>query len=197
LIHEEPEGATPLDDEELEGLKPSHITTRQELNEWEHTNIEQGEIWAFSRKRLEILTVGFVRELHFKMFDETWQWAGQWRKSGKNIGIPAYEISGQVKNLCEDVAIWVREEVYPLAETAARLHHRLVYIHPFPNGNGRHARLFADVLLYNNDQPRLPWGGVALEREGNVRDTYIAALKEADGGNFKPLLTYLGIPTKG
>jgi Fic-DOC domain mobile mystery protein B len=187
-----PEGATPLDEDESEGLIPEHITTREELNEWEHANIGVAEIWAFARKRADILSPDFVRELHNKMFDETWTWAGQYRRTGKNIGVPAYEIPTQVRNACDDAAFWIENRSYPLPEIAARYHHRLVYVHPFPNGNGRHARLSADILLHNADMRRLRWGG-NLERESDARQAYLQALRAADGGNFIPLLSYLGL----
>ncbi len=195
MIQQEPEGATRLDEEELEALKPTHISTREELNEWEQANIVEAELWAFRRKRSDVLTVEYVRELHFQMFGQTWEWAGHFRKSGKNIGVPSYEIPASVKNACEDAAVWVNENVHSLPEIAARFHHRLVYIHPFPNGNGRHARLIADILLFNHDYPRLSWGGVTLQREGEARTAYIQALKAADQNDFRPLLVYLGVET--
>lgn len=189
----DPEHATPLTDEEREGLKPAHVSTHKELNEWEHTNIEQAEVWAFARKRSDVVTLDFVHELHFKMFDETWTWAGQFRKTDKNLGVPKQQVLIAVRDACDDAVYWIEHQTYGLPEIAARYHHRLVCVHAFPNGNGRHARLSADVLLFNHDLPRLAWGGADLQHAHEARGRYLQALREADRENFVPLLQYLNL----
>lgn len=191
--NEDLEGATPFEDEEIEGLIPDHISTHAELNEWEHANIENAEVWAFSRKHPDILSVSFVQELHRRMFDDTWTWAGQFRRSNKNLGVDKLQIPIAVPNACADAAYWVEHSTYPLAEIAARYHHRLVWIHAFPNGNGRHARLSADVFLRSHGLPRLEWGGPALIDSRRSRPDYIAALQAADREDFEPLLVYLNL----
>ena len=143
-------GATPLDPDEITGLIPGHISSQSELNEWEQSNLIQGQEWALRSRKFsfpDMLTDHYVRKLHEKMFNETWHWAGQYRITGKNIGIDWMQIPEQVRVMCENVQLWVQESVYTPIEIAIRLHHRLVAIHPFPNGNGRHARLTADMLL--------------------------------------------------
>ena len=139
-------GATPLDADELASLIPGHITTQGELNEWEQLNIVQGDTWA-RKQRKEILDEGFLRRLHQQMFGETWRWAGSFRKSDKNIGVDWLQIGVELKKLLDDVRFQVANGSLPLDEIAVRFHHRLVAIHPFPNGNGRHARLIADLLV--------------------------------------------------
>jgi len=187
---EDAPGSTPLDADEVEGLIPKHISTQQELNAWEQDNILRGENWAFSRSRSDLLTEPFVRRLHEKMFDETWSWAGEYRKSNNNIGAPWYTIPERVPYTCDTVAFWVNEKEFPLDEISVRLHHMLVVVHPFSNGNGRHTRLMADLLLRKEGQPIFSWGGGALTNESGLRKTYIHALKAADAGDIQPLLKF-------
>ena len=182
--------ATPLTEEEAEGLLPSHITTHGELNEWEQHNILRGEEWAFTRRRKTIFTDAFVRRVHQNMFDETWSWAGEYRKTDKNLGVPWYTIRDAIGDACNTAKYWVENAVFGWDETAVRLHHRLVAIHPFPNGNGRHARLFADIFLYGHELPRLTWGNSDLTNENDVRKEYITALRSADAGDFAPLIAF-------
>ncbi len=187
-------GATPLDPDELEGLIPPHITTQGELNEWEQSNIIKGQDWALRSRNANanrVLTDRFVRLLHKRMFDDTWRWAGEYRTSGKNIGIEWIHIPEQVKVACENAQHWVENQVFEPSELCVRLHHRLVVIHPFPNGNGRHARLLADLLLMRHFRvKRLSWGGQDLTRPGDNRERYLSALREADQGAFSPLLEF-------
>lgn len=185
-----PEGATPIDPDEAAGLIPDHITTQAELNEWESQNIQLSVTWAFSRKRADLLTPGFGQELHRRMFDKTWEWAGQYRKSDKNIGNPWEQIAVEVHKLLADAEYWLARAEWSVGESAVRLHHRMVAIHPFVNGNGRHARLLADILLFNNDLPAIAWGGHDLDVPGEARSTYLAALRAADEGDYDPLLRY-------
>jgi Fic-DOC domain mobile mystery protein B len=187
-------GATPLDPEELAELVPDHITTQAELNEWEQRNIIRGQEWALKSRSLRfpnLITDHFVRELHKKMFDQTWKWAGKYRQSGKNIGVDWTQISEQVRNACGDATLWVNESVFEPQELAIRFHHRLVYIHPFPNGNGRHARLLADLLLMKHFRiERLSWGNYDLVSPGKARERYLAALRKADNGSFGSLINF-------
>ena len=190
-----PEGATPLDPDEAEDLLPSHIRTRGELNVWEQENILVAASWV-QRTRAEALDETTVRGLHRRMFSETWRWAGRYRTSDKTIGIHWPQIPVAVRNFVEDGRLWLRKEVYTPDEAAIRLHHRLVHIHPFPNGNGRHARLWCDMLLSQNGRPTIDWGGVKLDTAGKQRTAYIRALWSADDGNLQPLLNlFLQRPT--
>ncbi len=190
---DEGEGTTPLDPDEGQGLIPTHITTLEELNEWEQVNIVRGERWALSRLKGDILSPAFVRELHRRMFDETWEWAGRYRTTDKNIGIDWREVSVTVPKLCEDVSYWLDKHVYEVDEAAARFHYQLAHIHPFPNGNGRHARLMTDTLLRSRRYSPFTWGGGDLRGSGTVRQDYIAALHSADGHDFNPLFRFLGV----
>ncbi|PKN32097.1 MAG: cell filamentation protein Fic, partial [Deltaproteobacteria bacterium HGW-Deltaproteobacteria-20] len=139
-----PEGATPIDPNEVNGLLLSHIATRAELDLWEQSNIMEGEAWAFGRKHNDILGEKFICRLHKRMLGKVWRWAGEVRRSEKNIGVPWWLIAAELRSLCDDVTAWVDNASYPPDEIAARFHHRLVAIHLFPNGNGRHARTMAD-----------------------------------------------------
>lgn len=132
-----------------------------------------------------------MKLLHAKMFDQTWKWAGQFRSSEKNVGIPWIQISEASRNLFDDVKYWLENETYPLEEIAARLHHRLTVIHPFPNGNGRLARILTDVFLVSRGHRRFAWGQGDLTPEGDVRARYVAALRAADGGDMQPFLDFL------
>ena len=183
-------GATPLDADELASLIAKHITTQGELNEWEQLNIEQGETWAM-RQRKDNLSETFVRQLHQKMFGETWRWAGNFRKSNKNIGVDWQQISVKLRDLLNDTKYHIEHATYPPDEIAARFHHRLVLNHPFPNGNGRHARMMADLLIQQLGQPRFTWGSKSITAENETRTHYIAALRAADGGDIQPLQAFV------
>lgn len=190
----EPEGATPITEEQKDDLIPSHIATREQLDEWEARNILEGEEWAFERKHDDVLSVAFLRELHRRMFDRTWRWAGEFRRRETNIGVPPYRIERGVVDACRDAEFWDENEVFEPPEIAARFHHSLVSVHPFPNGNGRHARLAADVLSDRLGHGRLDWGGrQALNRETDRRREYLTALQAADRRDFEPLYAFLGL----
>ncbi len=186
-----PPGATPLDPDEADGLIPSHITTRGELNAWEAANIIQGFQWIeIRRSRKSILLVTTLLELHRRMFSQTWDWAGTFRKTDKNIGVHWPHIPESTRALVADVAYQIENKTFGFDELAVRFHHRLVSIHLFPNGNGRHARLAADALLKENDTPPFSWGSSTIDDAGVVRSSYIAALRAADCGNYLPLIEF-------
>jgi len=184
-----PPGATPLDADERASLIPGHIATQGDLNEWEQLNILQGERRARSQRR-EILDEQFLRRLHHEMFGETWRWAGRFRTSDKNIGVDWLRIGVEVKNLLDDVRYQLEHGGIPADEIAIRFHHRLVAIHPFPNGNGRHARLMADLLAERLGRPRFTWGSASLVDANDARQRYIAALRAADSRDIAPLLAF-------
>jgi Fic-DOC domain mobile mystery protein B len=173
-----PAGATPLDGEELEGLLPSHLVSRSQLNEWEQNNIESALLWLSRQRRPRPL-------------DERWRWAGQDRGSDKSIGVDWRQIRMQVPALLADIAFQMEHLVEPVDQIAIRFHHRLVSIHPFPNGNGRHARLIADVLIEQLGAPRFSWGGSSsLVDAPALRQQSIAALQRTDRGDIRDLLTF-------
>jgi len=184
-----PPGAMTLDADEIASLIPGHITTQGELNEWEQLNIVQGEQWA-RKQRKDILTEAFLRQLHQQLFGETWKWAGEFRKTDKNIGVDWLKIGVELKNLLDDTRYQIEHASYPSDEIAVRFHHRLVAIHPFPNGNGRHARLMADLLVERLGQPRFTWGSHSLIDANATRQQYIAALQAADRRDIAPLLAF-------
>jgi Fic-DOC domain mobile mystery protein B len=169
-----PEGATPIDPNETEGLLLTHITTREELDRWEQDNILEAFAWLDKTKPTDILNEQFIRELHKRMFRNVWKWAGKFRKMDKNIGGPWHQISMGLKNLCDDALLWIQLRDESPEEIAVRFHHRLVSIHPFPNGNGRHARIMADILLENVlHSLRFSWGDRDLSNASEVRSRYI------------------------
>jgi Fic-DOC domain mobile mystery protein B len=187
-------GATPIDPNEASGLIPKHIQTQAELNAFEHLNISLAIPWAFSNHKG--MDAPFLKRLHKKMFDKTWKWAGQFRRTQKNIGVEAYRIETELYQLCDDTNFQIKNLVFDMDEIAARFHHRLVFIHPFINGNGRHARLSADILLKQNGENVFSWGanifkGDNLGEVNEMRKIYIKALKEADRGNIKPLIDFV------
>ena len=187
-----PEGATPIDATEIEGLLLTHITTRAELDRWEQDNINEALAWVEEHKPKGILNESFMKLLHSKMFCNVWKWAGKFRKSEKNIGVPWYNISIELKKLCEDAEYWIEKKPFSDDEIAARFHHRLVSIHLFPNGNGRHARLVTDLLLENIlNKPPFTWGTANLVKSGDDRKRYIESLVAADRGDYGLLMDFV------
>ena len=184
-------GSTPLTAEEGDDLIP-YVANRGQLNRLEQSNILEAERWAFSRRRTDLPSLDFMRDLHGRMFGEVWRWAGNFRSSNKNIGdVESTQVPTQLQGLSDDTGYWVAHETYPPDEIAARFHQRLTWIHPFPNGNGRHARLMTDLLLVQMDQPRFTWGaGKDLVTAGVVRASYLEALRRADRQDFAPLLEF-------
>lgn len=186
------DGATPLDLNEAEGLIPTHVTTREELNRLEQENIVDALQWLETARSEYILSETFIRKLHQKMFGRTWKWAGKFRNSGKNIGSPWEKIGVELHELLENTKTQVKHKSYPPDEIAWRFHHRLVSIHPFPNGNGRHARLVTDLLLEKIlHQPPFTWGGTSGVPEEEVRAAYLNALRNADRGDYGKLAEFV------
>ncbi len=187
-INENVDGATPLDPDELAGLKFKHITSRGQLNELEQANIVQGLMWLKKNRQDNLLTLDFVMDLHKALFGEVWGWAGTFRLTEKNIGIDPLQISVSLKNLLDDLSAWIEFETYPPVEAVLRFHHQLAKIHPFPNGNGRFSRIYADVISEKMFaiQPT-DWGGRNLDKVSETRTQYIQALRAADGGDLSLL----------
>lgn len=180
---EYPPGSTPLDPDELGGLIPKYISTQGELNILEQANILSGKNWALKYKK-EILDESFVRRLHKKMYEDVWKWAGTYRQSEKTIGIDSSQISTQLYNLIKNTQTWIQLNSYSWTEILARFHHRLVFIHPFSNGNGRYARMHTEFLALRYDQEIPTWGEKKFQgnlyEDSDIRNEYIAALKQAD-----------------
>lgn len=191
LSEPEPAGASPLDPDDAAGLLPGHIATRADLNAWEQANIAKAFDWLARRHGASVLSLAFVRESHRRMFDDTWAWAGEFRTKETNIGVPPHNVAPTLQNLLNDVAYWVEHATYPVDEIAARFHHRLVLIHPFPNGNGRHGRLMADALLRELGARPFTWGSGDLDRTGDVRARYLNAMRQADTGDYAPLFAFV------
>lgn len=189
-LFEQDGAATPLDEREKKGLNPSYITLRSELNEAEQANILEAEEWAFKRKR-DVPDERFLNNLHRRMYGRVWRWAGHYRRTGKNIGVDAYRIPMELRQLIGDCRFWIANETYRPDEIAARFHHKLVWIHAYPNGNGRHARLATDLLLAALGRPRFTWGRINLVDARETRQAYVAALRAADKHDYGPLLEFV------
>lgn len=189
LFSPEHPNETLLDPDERRQLLLPHIATRAQLNEAEQENIADATTWAFARRR-DVLKESFLLSLHKRMLGQVWRWAGRIRNSDRNIGMAFHQIRPQMRLLVEDARYWVDNGTYPADEIAVRFHHRLVLIHPFPNGNGRHGRLAADLLAVRLDRPRLTWGRVSLVESEETRRRYIAALRAADAHDIRPLLEF-------
>ena len=185
------EGATPIDADEAAGLLPKHIRTQGQLNQWEEENIFEAEAWVFQKNLTtnNVLTEAFVRKLHQAMFSKTWSWAGKFRRSDKNIGVEFTRIAVGLNDLLENIKTQIAYEqtqtqspsqFEALDRIAAKCHHQLVWLHPFANGNGRHARLMTDVLLQSLDIAPFSWGGATLVSATATRATYLEALRAAD-----------------
>jgi Fic-DOC domain mobile mystery protein B len=178
-------GNTPLTADELAGLKPS-LSTKGELDQFERANILEANRWAFSGRvlrREDPFIEPYLRRLHGRMFDQTWTWAGKYRKTNKNLGVPFHQILNEIAAVLGDIHYWLANETFDIDEIAIRYHHRLVQIHPFPNGNGRHARLLADVIAVKNGRDQFTWGRRELVEVGEARAEYIRCLKLADANH--------------
>lgn len=187
------DGQTPLDEEEKAGLLISTITTHGELNEFEQQNIENAVQWIEGRsfKPEVIFTESFIRKLHKRMYELVWAWAGEFRKSEKNLGIPWHNIPIELKMLLDDALFWYQNQTFSPDEMAVRFKHRLVSIHCFSNGNGRHSRLMADIIIEKIYKlPVFTWGAANLTKPGKARANYIKALKAADEGDYGLLMAF-------
>lgn len=187
------DGQTPLDEDEKGGLKIKSITTQEELDEFEQLNIEKAVEWTIHRKfKLEkILTEKFVKDLHQKMYGDVWKWAGEFRKTEKNIGIQWTQIGVELKNLLDDTKYWIDNKTFPPSEIAIRFKHRIVSIHCFPNGNGRHSRMMADIMMESIFGSEIfTWHQSNMVKANETRSQYIKTLREADNGNFKQLIEF-------
>lgn len=187
------DGQTPLDEEEKEGIKIKSITTQGELDEFEQLNIEKAIEWTIrtNLKEERILTEKFIKYLHKKMYNDVWKWAGEFRKADKNIGINWIQVGVELKNLIEDAKYWVENKTFSPEEIAIRFKHRIVAIHCFPNGNGRHSRLMADIIIESIFENEIfSWRKSNMVKANETRKVYIKALREADNGNIDPLIKF-------
>ncbi len=186
-------GQTPIDEDEKDGLLIPTISTRADLDEYEQENIEEAIQWLHTRalKSGILFTEKFIKGLHRRMYGSVWRWAGTFRTSNKNLGVHPTQITVALKTLLDDAAYWTEKSTYPPDEIAIRFKHRLVSIHCFPNGNGRHSRLMADIIVGKIfKEPVFTWGEKNLINPGESRTVYLAAVKAADSGNYKPLLSF-------
>jgi Fic-DOC domain mobile mystery protein B len=186
-------GQTPLDEEEKDGLLILTISTRGELDEFEQQNIEKAVQWILGRafKPELFFTEEFVRMLHKRMYADVWAWAGEFRKTNKNIGVDKWKVPSDLKYLLDDAKYWHENNTYTQDEIAVRFKHRIVSIHCFPNGNGRHSRLMADIIIEKiYKQPVFSWGAANLSDEGDTRKSYLKAVKTADTGDYSLLLAF-------
>ena len=187
------DGQTPLDEDEKDGLLIATIATRGELDEFEQQNIEQAIQWALTRsfKPEAIFTQEFICNVHKRMYDAVWAWAGEFRKTNKNIGVDKWQIPTELKYLLDDAIYWHENNTYTADEIAIRFKHRIVSIHCFPNGNGRHSRLMADIIIDKiYKQPVFTWGAANLSRDVDTRAAYLTAVKAADKGDYLLLLNF-------
>lgn len=189
LFTQADDASTPLTHEEALDLIPSYIAYRSELNAAEQENILRGQAWALARRR-DLLSEKFVKDLHKQMLGDVWRWAGKFRTSERNMGVAHWEIPAALRILLDDTKTWIECKTYPRDEIAARFHHRLVQIHPFVNGNGRHSRLMADLLVMQPGGVRFSWGRAGLIVASEVRARYIEALKAGDKQDIAPLLAF-------
>ncbi len=188
-------GQTPIDEDEKEGLRIETIATQAELDEYEQQNIEEALQWVMSKrfKPDQVFLEKFIRDLHKRMYGNVWNWGGAFRRTEKNLGVKSYLISTELKTLCDDATFWMENESYSPEEIAIRFKHRIVSIHCFPNGNGRHSRLMADIIIEKlfNLHP-FTWGDGNILRNNNTRQSYIHAMKMADEGDYTLLFEFAG-----
>lgn len=193
LDFETTEGQTPLDEDERDALLIKTITTRGELDEYEQIGVEKAMEWTLRKKITveQVVNEQFIKELHRKMFSEIWKWAGEFRTTNKNIGVDKYMIGVELKKFLDDSLFWIEHKTFSEDEIAVRFSHRLVSIHPFANGNGRHARLIADILVSQGlGQPVFSWGSKNLVKPGEARHQYLSALRKADENDYIALIQF-------
>jgi Fic-DOC domain mobile mystery protein B len=181
--------ATPLTPAERDDLIPTYITTRNELNEIEQKNVATADQWAFSRRHY-IFRQRFLKGLQRRMFNKVWRWAGKFRTTERNLGVKPFEIETALRQAIDDARYWVEHKSYPPDEIAVRFHHRLVSVHPFPDGNGRWSRLAADALITQLGGSRFTWGSANLREAGTARAKYMDALRSADNHDLGPLIKF-------
>jgi Fic-DOC domain mobile mystery protein B len=194
FVAREAKSSTPLAHDDLLGLIPAWIATRDDLNLAEFTNINAAQTQSIWRKFStdQLLDDLRLRRLHKAMFGNVWAWAGQYRTRNLNLGIDFSNVSLEVRNLLEDAKYWFNSNAADQIEAdACAFHHRLVAIHPFANGNGRHARFYADLLLQSKGLPAFTWGGVSLSDASEKRTAYIHALQLADRGDTRALQAFV------
>ena len=187
------DGQTPLDENEIQGLKIPSITTKGELDEMEQNNIEEAQLWLLGRKLNynQILTPEFITNLHKRMYGNVWNWAGEFRKTDKNLGIPFYQIPTELKQLLDDTKFWIENNTYDSDEIAIRFKHRIVSIHCFANGNGRHSRIMADIIIEKVFKYKIfSWGMSDLSKENDIRENYLKAIKLADRHDYTELIKF-------
>jgi Fic-DOC domain mobile mystery protein B len=187
--HAADDHATPLTPAERDDLIPTFITVRGEINELEQKNIATADRWAFSRRHV-LTRDRFLKSLHRRMFDRVWRWAGKYRTTERNLGVRPFEIEPALWQALDDARYWIEHKSFPPDEIAVRFHHRLVSVHPFPNGNGRWSRLAADVLITQLGGARFTWGSANLQTAGDARKRYIEALHAADKHDLEPLIRF-------
>jgi Fic-DOC domain mobile mystery protein B len=183
------DGETLLGEDDRRGLKLSYVTTRGALNEAEQANILEAEARARNPRRKFAFSEPYLNRLHREMFGNVWKWAGRFRTGDTNLGRPFHLIAPELRVLLDDCKYQLEHNAYELDELAARFKYRLVSIHPYPNGNGRHSRLAAEIFLESVGRPAFTWGRVTDPTSARAR--YIAALHEADAGNMAPLLAFV------
>ena len=184
---------TPLSEEEKDGLLIKTITTHGELDEHEQLNIEKAVAWTLKSRfnKDKVLTEKFIKELHKKMLGDVWAWAGEFRTSEKNIGVKWISINVYLKVLLDDTRYWIENNTFSDEEIAVRFKHRLVTIHCFPNGNGRHSRIMADILMEHVFGKKcFSWNNSNMVKPDQIRKNYINAIREGDNGNIQPLLDF-------
>jgi Fic-DOC domain mobile mystery protein B len=190
-----PDGNTPIRPEKAEQLIP-RISTTGELNEYEALNILRAREWAFdsrTMKSTDPLEEPYVRELHHRMFDNVWKWVGTYRQTERNIGCDPKEIAQRIPQLLANTRYWLENKTFSTDEALLRFHHQLTKIHPFANGNGRHARMIADVVAVKYGKVEFTWAaGKDLVAQGDARTRYLAALRTLDAkeNDVKPLLDF-------
>jgi Fic-DOC domain mobile mystery protein B len=193
LVLDYTDGQTILEEDEKEGLLIKTISTRGELDEFEQQNIEKAVLWAMKKKfkATDILNESFIRNLHRKMYADVWKWAGEFRKTGKNIGVDRMQIGIELRKLIDDCEFWIANKSFGEDEIAVRFKHRIVSIHCFANGNGRHSRLIADILIERIFKKQVfSWGATSLVKQGEARKAYLQAVKAADKGDYGLLLNF-------
>lgn len=186
------DGSTPLDLDQIKGIRFSHLTTMAELDEIEDQNIQKGLEWLNRQTTNNYMSMEFLCKLHEKLFCDVWEWAGKFRTVEVNISkYRSYDVGPQLKNFFEDLKLWMTSGKMNWDEISAEMHHRLVTIHPFVNGNGRTTRIYTEYVQKRNNQTPTNWKASMADRPKERRDLYIKALRSADKNDFSLLIEFM------
>ena len=173
-------GQTPLPPELQKGLISKNVQTIGELDEYEEQNIAEGMVWL-EDSNANSLNYSFWLRLHKKLFGNVWNWAGEIRSHdlGNADFLYPEKVRPALMQLIGDAEYWFKNDTYPKKETIARIHEKLLTIHPFANGNGRWSRILTEYICKQNKIDIPKWNLKSKDDPQKRRKEYIEAVELA------------------